>query len=97
MSFVVTACWVARAGEEEHVAAAIEQLAARSRAEPGCVMYRAQRNLEDQRIFLLYEVYASREAYAQHLASEHFRLYATECGIPLLEARERTFYEPFAA
>lgn len=96
MSFVVAATWVARGGEEANVANAIEQLAASSRAERGCLVYRAQRSLEDPRVLFLYEVYESREAYEHHLASDHFRAYATDLGIPLLERRERAFYETFA-
>jgi quinol monooxygenase YgiN len=95
VSFVVVATWVAREGEEERVAGAIEQLTGPSRAESGCLTYQAQRSLEEPRSFLLYEVYESREAYEEHLASDHFRRFATELGIPLLERRERRFYETF--
>ena len=96
MSFVVAATWVAREGEESRVGHAIEQLAGPTRAEPGCLVYRAQRSVDDPRFFLLYEVYESHEAYERHLDSEHFRAYAIDLGIPLLERRERAFYETFA-
>ena len=93
MSFVVVAKWTARRGEEERVAGAIAQLTGPSRAEPGNLEYRAQRSIDNRGVFLLYEVYESRDAYELHLASDHFRTYATELGIPLLESRERAFYE----
>ena len=96
MSFVVAATWVARDGEEASVAHAIEQLAGPTRAEPGCLVYKAQRSVDDPQVFLLYEVYESREAYEAHLGSGHFRTYASDLGIPLLERRERAFYETFA-
>ena len=96
MSFVVVAKWTARAGEEQRVAEALSQLAAQTRRELGCLEYRAQRNLDNRRVFLLYEVYESRDAYEAHVASDHFRTYATDLGIPLLESREPSFYETFA-
>ena len=96
MSFVVAAKWVARTGNEDTVRGAIEELASLSRAEPGCIEYHAQQGIDEPTVFLLYEVYASSTAYEQHLETEHFRRYAVELGIPLLERREREFYETFA-
>jgi quinol monooxygenase YgiN len=94
MTYVVIARWVARPGEEDAVAEAISRLTEPSRAEPGCIVYRPHRELEDPRVFLLYEEYSDRAAYDAHAASEHFRRHAIEGGIPLLETRERSFYEP---
>jgi quinol monooxygenase YgiN len=94
VSYVVLAKWVARADEEEKVADAIAKLVEPSRAEPGCLIYRAHRDLDEPRVFLLYEEYTDRAAYEAHAASDHFRRYAIEEGIPLLETRERSFYEP---
>lgn len=95
MSFVVVATWTARAGHEEDVRTAIEKLVEPSRAEPGCLVYQPQRSVDDGRVFLLYEVYRSRDDYDAHQASEHFRRHALEEGIPLLESRERAFFETF--
>jgi quinol monooxygenase YgiN len=96
VSFALTAKWVAREGEEERVRDAIEKLIGPSREEPGCLAYRANRSVDDPRVFLLYEVYESRDAYEQHLETEHVRVYAKEYGIPLLEERIREFFETFA-
>jgi quinol monooxygenase YgiN len=94
MTYVVIAKWVARPGEEDGVAEAISKLIEPSRAEAGCLVYLPHRDLEDPRVFLLYEEYSDRAGYDAHAASEHFRRHAIEEGIPLLEARERSFYEP---
>lgn len=94
MTFVVVARWTARAGEEERVAAAISKLVEPSRAEPGCLVYVPVRSIDDPRAFLIFEEYVDRDAYDTHAASEHFRRYALEEGIPLLESRERSFNEP---
>jgi autoinducer 2-degrading protein len=97
MTFVVTAKWTARAESAPAVAAAIRKLIEPSRAEPGCLEYRAHRSSSDERIFLLYEEYVDEAAYSVHAESEHFRRYALGEGIPLLESRVREFYVPLDA
>jgi quinol monooxygenase YgiN len=94
MTYVVIARWVARTGNEDAVAAAIEKLIEPSRNEPGCLRYIPNRSIADPRVFLLFEEYADEAAYQTHAASEHFARYALGEGIPLLESREREFYEP---
>ena len=93
MAFVVTAKWIAREGEEEKVAAAIQKLVGPSRAEPGMLFYQPHRDPEDPRVFFFYEQYVDRAAYEAHGASEHFKQHGFGEAIPLLESRERGFYE----
>jgi quinol monooxygenase YgiN len=92
MTFVVVAKWVARPGQDAPVRSAIHQLIEPTLQEPGCIEYRAHQNLDDPCVFMLYEVYARRDAYEEHLRSSHFLEYAVGQGIPLLERREREFY-----
>jgi quinol monooxygenase YgiN len=92
MAYALTAKWTAKAGEEERVLAAIEQLVPATLAEPGCLVYRASRSVDDPRVFLLYEEYVDEDAYAAHGATEHFQRLAAGEAIPLLESRERAFY-----
>lgn len=92
MEFVVIAKWIAQEGQELTVGRALERLAARSREELGCLEYRVHCSVDDPRSYLLYERYASQDAYLLHGDSEHFRLHAIEEGIPLLESRSREFY-----
>ncbi len=96
MPYTVTAKWIARPGNEERVATAIRHLAPLSRAEPGCLDYRAHRSVSDPRVFLLYETYTDEAAYDAHTCSDHFVRFAVGDGIPLLERREREFFETFA-
>jgi quinol monooxygenase YgiN len=93
MAYTVIAKWTARAGEEERVLDFIRELAPPSREEPGCLVYRVNRDAEDVRVFLLYEEYADEAGYREHGESDHFRRLALEGAIPLLESRERSFYE----
>ena len=93
MAYVVAATWIAKEGEEERVLAAIRKLIEPSRAEPGCLTYRPTRDPENPRVFFLYEEYVDEQAYDAHRESDHFQRYALGEGIPLLESRERSFYE----
>jgi quinol monooxygenase YgiN len=93
MTFVVTAKWTAKEGEEEAVAAAIAELVGPSRAEPGMLFYQPHRDPEDPRVFFFYEQYTDRAAYEAHGASEHFQRLGFGDAIPRLESRYRGFYE----
>jgi quinol monooxygenase YgiN len=93
MAFALTARWTAKAGEEEKVLAAIRQLVGPSRDEPGCRFYHATRDPQDPRVFLLFEIYDDEDAYKAHGDSEHFARYGHGLALPLLEDRERHFYE----
>jgi quinol monooxygenase YgiN len=92
VSHVLIARWTAAPGNEEHVERVLLELAAATREEPGCRAYRPTRSLDDPRVFLIYEEYDDEAALEAHSASEHFRRYVLEEGIPLLESRERTFF-----
>jgi quinol monooxygenase YgiN len=93
MAYVVTARWIARAGCEGEVRQAILALIEPSRAEPGNLLYQPTQDPEDPRVFFLFEVYTAEDAYRVHGESEHFRRLALEHAIPLLESRQRAFYE----
>jgi quinol monooxygenase YgiN len=93
MAYVVTARWVAKAGEEEKVLGAIRRLIEPSRAEPGCLYYQPNRDPADPRVFFFYEQYADADAFQAHRDSEHFQQHAVGVAMPLLEEREVTFYE----
>ena len=93
MALVLAARLTAAEGNEDRVAELLPQLAAASRAEPGCRHYQPCRDPEDPRSFLIFEVYDDAAAFEAHGASEHFQSIAVGEMFPLLEGRERTFYE----
>lgn len=95
MAYVVIAKWLGRNGEEESVRAALERLRAPSAAEPGCRFYQPTVDPQDPRLFTLIEIYDDEDAYEAHLASDHFVRFAVDRAIPLLERRDREFYETF--
>ncbi len=93
MAYVVCAKWIAKEGEADGVAAAIAKLAGPSRAEPGILQYQPHRDPENPNVFFFYEQYTDADAYQAHVDSEHFKAHGFGEAIPLLEARERLFYE----
>jgi quinol monooxygenase YgiN len=93
MVYVVVAKWTAKPGEEDAVEAAVRQLVAPSRAEPGMLMYQPHRDPENPRVFFFYEQYREKADYEAHLNSEHFQRLGFGDAVPRLEGRERGFYD----
>jgi quinol monooxygenase YgiN len=93
MAYVVCATWIAKEGEADNVAAAVRNLAAPSKAEPGVLLYQAHRDPENPQVFFFYEQYADKAAYEAHVESDHFKQYGFGDAIPRLEERSRAFYE----
>ena len=93
MAYVVTAKWTAEEGEEGTVLDGVEKLIPDSRAEPGNLFYQPTRDPENPRVFFFFEIYEDEDAYKAHGASEHFEKYGFGQAIPVLEGRERKFYE----
>ncbi len=92
MSYVMVARWQAREGKTETVEAILRELAKAIRLEPGNIQFTAHRGRENPDEFLLYEVYASEDAFAQHQQTEHFKKLVLERAVPLLSLRERKAY-----
>ena len=95
MAFVVTDRWTVKEGREQQVEDAILGLVEPSRGEPGNLFYQANRDVDDPRVFFFYEMYADRAAYEAHGTSEHFQRLGHDTAIPLLESREREFYDTY--
>jgi len=91
VAYVVIAYWTAKDGEEDAVAAALGNLTEPSRAEAGNLTYVVHRDPADPRRFVIYERYVDAAAFEAHAASEHFKRFGFEDGIPRLESREREF------
>jgi quinol monooxygenase YgiN len=93
MAYVLIARMTAREGEEERAAEIIRELTPASAAEPGCVHYIPHRDAENPRTFMLYEQYRDQAAFEAHGQTEHFQRLAAGQLFPLMEERERLFYE----
>jgi quinol monooxygenase YgiN len=93
MAVVLRATWTAKQGSDEVVLDALKKLAPASRKEPGCRFYQAYRDPAEPRVFHLFEIYDDDAAVAAHGESEHFKEWALGQAIPVLETRERLFFE----
>jgi quinol monooxygenase YgiN len=93
LAFVLVANWTAKPGEEDRVRSCLERLAKAARQEPGCRFYQPCQDPESPGTFLIFEIYDDRLAYEAHGASAHFQEIGAGEAFPLLESRERAFYE----
>ena len=93
MALVLIARMTTREGEQDHAAELIHKLAAASSAEPGNVHYIPHRDPDNPRVFMIYEQYRDKAAFEEHGQTEHFQTIAAGELFPLMEGRERTFYE----
>jgi quinol monooxygenase YgiN len=60
-------------GNEDHVYALLPRLIAGARAEPGNLAFDAYVALDDRSNYVLLERYISREAFAEHRETPHFK------------------------
>ena len=92
---VLMARHFAKDGKDDEVAALLREMSAycNSDAEPGCLMYIVNRSTEDPRHFLIYEQYADEAALTAHAETPIFRDTLVAQEFPLLESRERSFWE----
>ncbi len=92
---MISAVWRAREGEVGRVEGIVERIGEASRREPGNLLWQAHRSPDDERLFWIYEQYADEAAAQAHSESEHFRRLVLEEAVPLLESRERSYFETF--
>jgi len=91
--FVVAARYEAREGKDDEVAALLRTMLPHAAAEPGCALYTVNRSIEHPRRFLLYEQYRGEAGYRAHMETAAFKEIILGQVVPLLERRERDFYE----
>lgn len=91
---VLVAMYHGKPGNGEAIAAALEKMAPQVKAsEPGCTLYQACRSKEDPDLFLLYEHDVDEAALAAHRETPHFKEIIEGAIVPMLEKRERFFYD----
>jgi quinol monooxygenase YgiN len=81
------------AGKEAEVLALLPKLAEVSRAEPGNVSFEVYRQLGDDRSVVLLERYASRDAFAAHRETPHFKDLVLDQIVPRLDDRVVESYD----
>jgi len=80
---------------DRFLAMALENASAARSTEPGCRQFDVMVDPDDPTKIAFYEVYDDKAAFETHLETAHFKKYF-EHAVPLLDARERTFYTRIA-
>jgi quinol monooxygenase YgiN len=70
-SITIIACLTALAGKEEELAAQLRELVPATRAETGCVEFKAHRHSTRLNRFFVFEKFADKLALDAHLACSH--------------------------
>jgi quinol monooxygenase YgiN len=94
--FVVAIEIVARPGEENAVAAALEALIKPTMAEPGVKLFLPYRSPTDPAAFFIFELYRNEAGWAAHQQTVHFKSFV-DTMLPRIAKRERVPYVPFAS
>lgn len=94
--FVVAIEIVAKAGEEEAVAQALQVLIEPTAAEPGVKLFLPYRSPTNPRAFFIFELYVDEQGWAAHQQTDHFKAFV-DTMLPRLEKRERVPYVPYTA
>ena len=84
-----------RDGQELLLEAELRALIAPTRKEEGCLLYELHRSADGPGGFLFYEIWASREAHAAHLRTDHFLRWSARKDA-LTASRESTFWKKIA-
>jgi quinol monooxygenase YgiN len=82
-----------KAGEEATVLSLLPKLVQATRTEPGNISFVAYRQLDDERTYVLLERYKSREAFAAHQQTDHFKDLLLGQIVPRLDDRVLEFHD----
>ena len=93
--FVVAIQIVAKAGEEDVVADALQALIRPTMAESGVKLFCPYRSPTDPTAFFIFELYKSETGWAEHQRTAHFKAFV-DTMLPRIARRERVPYVPFA-
>ena len=94
--FVVAARYRTAEGKDDEVEHVLRIMSKLTRQEPGNRAYIAHRGADDPRKFFLYEQYVDEAAFEAHKAAPYFQQHILDTLVPMLESRERDFYETLA-
>ena len=91
---VLVAMYHCRVGKGDEVEAQLKRMAPLvKQQEPGCVLYHACRSKDNPDLFMLYEHYVDQAAVESRRETPHFKEIIEGAIVPMLESRERFFYD----
>lgn len=80
-SLTIVAVITARPGAEAALETRLRGLIGPSRADAGCERYDLHRSVEDPRVFLFYETWASRPDWEAHMKTERLKAFKADAEI----------------
>jgi Uncharacterized conserved protein len=90
--YAVLARYQVQPGRGDEVAHALRPHLLATRNEPGCLVFTANRSVDDPDSFVLYEQYKDEESFKAHVDSAHYETYVVSRVRPLLAHREVAFF-----
>lgn len=95
---VLVAMYHCKAGKRDEVEVQLKRMAPLVKQhEPGCALYHACAAKDNPDLLLLYEHYVDQAALEEHRETPHFKEIIEGAISPLLEKRERFFYDLIVA
>ena len=85
----------AKEGQEAAVEQELRALIVPTRREPGCFGYSLHRSADQPSVFLLHEVWASRDHHARHTQTPHFQRWSARKDA-VLASRDTSFWKQIA-
>ena len=89
-NLVVTAFWEVNSGEEDGVAALLQDFLPQAQREPRVKEFHIHQNIDRPREFFFYEVFVGETAFADHQQTDQFKNIIVGQAIPKLAKRERS-------
>lgn len=91
---VLVASYTGTPGSGDEIESNLKEMAVEVKnLEPGCAIYHACRSVDNRDFFMLYEHYVDQAALEAHRETPHFKRIIEGVIVPLLEKRERAFYD----
>ncbi|MCM3005077.1 putative quinol monooxygenase [Priestia koreensis] len=74
-AITINAILTAKPGKEELLRKELQAVLEPSRAEAGCVQYVLHESMEEQGVFVFYELWRDEEALNAHVEADHYKNY----------------------
>jgi quinol monooxygenase YgiN len=91
----LAAMWEAKDGEGDAVADILRRMADAVKSEPGTLLFWPHRLFSNDRVFLLYELFADEAAFVAHQQTDAFKTLVVGEALPKLARRECVQLPPF--
>lgn len=85
-NIVITAIIKSKPDYENELFEVLHQVVHPSRNESGCITYKLHKSLDEQGVFVFYEIWQDEESLKKHIESNHYKAYRLQAE-QLIESR----------